>query len=87
MLEAGLLDRLTLMTFPVVLGTGKRLFGDGTAARTMTMVDQKVTPRGAVIATYEPGGPVKLGDMGEFNDSQPSQREVARQAAMADGSW
>ena len=87
LLDAGLLDRLTLMTFPVVLGCGKRLFSEGTPARTMTMVEQKVTPRGAVIATYEPGGPVKLGDMGQFNDAKPSAREEHRQAAMADGRW
>ncbi len=33
LLEAGLLDRLTVMTFPVVLGGGKRLFGDDTSGR------------------------------------------------------
>lgn len=87
LLKAGLLDRLTLITFPVVLGRGKRLFGGGTPARTMTMVEQTVTPRGAVIATYEPGGAVELGDMGQFNDAKSSQREQVRQAAMADGSW
>jgi dihydrofolate reductase len=87
LLDAGLLDRLTLMIFPVVLGKGKRLFGDGTPPRTLTMIEQKVTPRGAVIATYHPAGTVEIGDMGQFNDSRPSDREQARQAAMADGSW
>lgn len=87
LLAAGLLDRLTLMTFPIVLGDGKRLFGDGTPARTMTMIEQKVTPTGAVIATYQPAGEVAIGDMGQFNDQQPSAREQERQAAMADGSW
>lgn len=82
LLAAGLLDRLTLMTFPVVLGGGKRLFGDGTPARTMTMIDQKVTPRGAVIATYQPAGKVEIGDMGQFNDQQPSAREQERQEKM-----
>ena len=55
LLEAGLIDRLTVMTFPVVLGHGKRLFGDGTPAEALKLVDHKVTPSGAVIATYEPG--------------------------------
>lgn len=87
LLQAGLLDRLTLMTFPLVLGQGKRLFGGDTPARTMTMVAQKVTPSGAVIATYEPRGAVECGDMGQFNDARPSEREQARQAAMTDGSW
>lgn len=58
LLSAGLIDRLMLMTFPVVLGKGKQLFGDGTPTRTLRMVDHKVTPQGTVIATYEPGGPL-----------------------------
>ena len=82
LLGAGLLDRLTLMTFPIVLGGGKRLFGDGTPPRTMTMIDQKVTPTGAVIATYQPAGAVEIGDMGQFNDQQPSEREQERQEKM-----
>ena len=84
LLAAGLLDRLTVMTFPVVLGGGKRLFGDGTPAKGMRMVEHKVTRSGAVIATYEPGGEVEHGWAGPQSSSQ---RETERQAAMADGSW
>ncbi|MFC7536091.1 dihydrofolate reductase family protein [Sphingomonas sp. GCM10030256] len=75
LLAAGLLDRLTVMTFPVVLGTGKRLFGDGTPARMMTMVDHQVSPAGAVIAVYEPAGPVQTGS---FAAPEPSERELER---------
>ncbi len=84
LLAAGLLDRLTVMTFPVVLGEGKRLFGDGTPAEALRMVDQKVTRSGAVIATYEPGGAVEQGWAGPQSDSE---REHARQAAIAEGRW
>ena len=84
LLGAGLLDRLTLMTFPVVLGSGKRIFGDGTPAEALKMVDHKVTRSGAVIATYEPGGKVEHGWAGP---QSTSEREVTRQAAMAEGSW
>ena len=84
LLEAGLLDRLMILTFPVVLGQGKRLFGDGTPARTMVMVDQKVTPSGVVIATYEPAGEVKTGWAGPQIDSE---RERERQKRMAEGRW
>lgn len=87
LLTAGLIDRVTVMTFPIVLGGGKRLFGDGTPARTMRIVDHKVTPRGAVTATYEPAGPVEVGDMGQFNDQKPSTRENVRQTAIAEGRW
>jgi dihydrofolate reductase len=84
LLAAGLLDQLTLMTFPVVLGSGKRIFGDGTPAESLKMVDHKVTQSGAVIATYEPGGEIEHGWAGP---QSTSQREVARQEAIADGSW
>ena len=84
LLEEGLLDRLTVMTFPVVLGSGKRLFGKGTPAEALKMVEHKVTRSGAVIATYEPGGPVEQGWAGPQSHSD---REQARQQAIADGSW
>ena len=71
LLDAGLIDRLTTLTFPIVLGQGKRLFGDGTPARAFEMVAHKVSPRGTVIATYEPRGEVETGS---FNMLDPSDR-------------
>jgi dihydrofolate reductase len=84
LLEAGLLDELTLMISPVVLGEGKRLFGDGTPPRTLKMIGHKVSDAGTIIATYGPAGPVEIGT---YVTTPPSEREEARQAAMADGSW
>jgi dihydrofolate reductase len=84
LMAAGLLDQLTLMTFPVVLGGGKRLFGDGTPAESLRMIDHKVTRSGAVIATYEPAGKIEHGWAGP---QSTSEREKDRQAAMADGNW
>ena len=84
LLAAGLLDRLTLMTFPVVLGSGKRIFGDGTPAEALKMVEHKVTRSGVVIATYEPGGQIEHGWAGP---QSTSEREITRQAAMAEGRW
>ena len=84
LLEAGLLDELTLMISPVVLGEGKRLFGDGTPPRTLKMTDHRVSEGGNIIATYQPAGPVQVGS---YVTGEPSEREQARQAAMADGSW
>jgi dihydrofolate reductase len=86
LLAAGLVDRLMLMTFPVTLGKGKRLFCDGTPATMLKMVDHKVTAKGTVIATYEPGG--ALPAFPPFGP-QPSTsaREAERQRRMAEGSW
>lgn len=86
LLAAGLIDRLTLMTFPVTLGRGKRLFGDGTPTGMLGMVDHKVTPKGTVIATFEPGGTLPA-----YPPYAPlpstSEREAERQRRMQDGSW
>lgn len=84
LLEAGLLDELTLMISPVVLGHGKRLFGDGTPPRTLKMTSHKVSDAGTIIATYQPAGPIEIGT---YVTTAPSEREEARQAAMAEGSW
>lgn len=61
LLQRGLLDHLLLMTFPLLLGTGKRLFGDGTPANSLKLTDSKVSSTGVVIANYEPAGPVRVG--------------------------
>jgi dihydrofolate reductase len=84
LIAAGLLDRLTLMTFPVVLGEGKRLFGEGTPAKALQLVEHKVTRSGAVIATYEPAGGIEHNWAGPQSNSE---REQARQRAIADGRW
>lgn len=86
LLSAGLLDRLMLMIYPVTLGKGKRLFGDGTPPRALKMVDHKVTPAGTIIATYEPDGPIPAKAPAS---PQPidSAREQERQRKMKDGSW
>jgi dihydrofolate reductase len=84
LLEAGLIDQLTVMTFPVLLGGGKRLLGEGTPAEALTMTDHKVTRSGAVIATYEPAGKVEHGWAGP---QSTSEREIARQAAIKAGDW
>lgn len=63
LLQHGLVDRFRLMTFPVVLGSGRRLFNDGILPATMRPVDVTVTDRGIVLGTYEPAGPVRHGQM------------------------
>ena len=84
LLEARLLDRVVLMTFPVVLGEGKRLFGQDTPAGLMRMVEHRVTTVGTVIAAYEPAGTVTTGT---FATKEPSEKELHRREKVEAGSW
>ena len=84
LLEKGLIDQLTLMTFPVILGSGKRLFGDRTPSGSMRMVEHEVTPGGNIIATYEPNGEVQVGS---FTTPEPSTAELERHKKMEAGTW
>jgi dihydrofolate reductase len=59
MLADGLVDELRLMVFPIVLGTGNRLFSDGTPRTSLRLVEARpVGPAGVVVLTYAaPTGP------------------------------
>lgn len=76
---AGLVDRLFVMTFPVVLGGGKRLFGAGTPPFALRLTDHRVATTGVTIATYEPAGEVPIGS---FALNEPSAAEQRRQERM-----
>ena len=52
LLFAGLLDELTLMTHPVVAGSGRRLFEDGDPLTRLVLKDQYRTSKGNVVSTY-----------------------------------
>jgi dihydrofolate reductase len=59
-----LVDELCLMTFPITLGTGKRLFGEGTIPMAFAMTDSMVTSNGVIFAYYKRAGQVKTGTVG-----------------------
>lgn len=61
LIRHNLVDRFHVWTFPVLLGTGKRLFADGTVPGALELVDSVVSTTGVVIATYEPAGDIVLG--------------------------
>jgi len=61
LLKHDLVDELWLKTFPLVLGAGKRLFGDGTIPGALQLVRSSVSPSGVVVASYARGGDVKTG--------------------------
>jgi dihydrofolate reductase len=63
LLRHGLVDRFRLMTFPLLLGSGRRLFRDGILPTTLRPVALTTTEAGIVLGTYEPVGPVRHGQM------------------------
>ena len=79
LLKHDLVDRFTLLIYPVVLGKGKRLFGTGTIPAALKLVDSKASPSGVTINTYERAGEVKVGS---FAIAEPSADELARRERM-----
>ena len=57
LIEHDLVDELRLMVFPVVLGTGKRLFGDPGEKKKLRLIDSKAVGDGVLILTYAPAPP------------------------------
>jgi dihydrofolate reductase len=61
LLRHNLVDEYRLWVFPLVIGSGKRLFSDGTVPSALRLVDSKVSSTGVVIGTYEPAGEIVTG--------------------------
>lgn len=61
LLKNDLVDELWLKIFPVTLGKGKRLFGEGTVPAAFKLTDSNTTPSGVIIAAYSRNGDVKTG--------------------------
>ena len=78
LLSARLIDRLIVMTFPVILGSGKSIFGSEKGGA-LKLVEHFVADTGVIIATYEPAGDVKTGT---FATKEPSEAELERRATM-----
>jgi len=65
LIRASLVDRYRLMIFPVVIGSGKRLFADGAIPAGLRLVDGRVSSTGVFMGMYEPAGEVRTGSVGE----------------------
>ena len=63
LLKDNLIDSLRIWQFPVVIGTGKRLFGEGTIPGSFRLVDTQMTTTGAVLHVYERAGGLKYGEV------------------------
>jgi dihydrofolate reductase len=61
LLEHGLADEVLLAAYPVVLGTGKRFFAEGTPPRSFELVSTQAFPSGVIFSTYKIAGPLKTG--------------------------
>ncbi len=75
LLAADLIDQMTVLTFPLVLGEGKRLFDAGSHPRVWTPAGTEVTGKGVVVTTYRRGGDVPTGS---FMDEATSDARQAR---------
>jgi dihydrofolate reductase len=60
-LEHGLADEVVLAAYPVLLGTGKRFFAEGTPPRSLELVSTQATPSGIIFTSYKVAGPLKTG--------------------------
>ena len=81
LLEHRLVDEFRLWTFPLVVGPGKRLFGDATLPAGLELVDSAISSTGVVMATYRPAGDVEAGS---FALEQPTEAELERREALKD---
>ena len=63
LLKRDLIDTLRIWQFPVVIGTGKRLFGEGAIPRAFRLVDTKLASTGAVLHVYERAAGLKYGEV------------------------
>ncbi len=64
LLKHDLVDELWLKTFPIILGTGKRLFGECSKPAAFTLTKNLVTANGVIFANYKRSGEVKTGTIG-----------------------
>ena len=75
-----LVDEINMFTFPVVLGRGKKLFGDDQKPAALRLISGRISPNGIFIAKYVRDGAVKTGDLGTLDPPTPA--EIARREKM-----
>jgi dihydrofolate reductase len=80
LLDHDLIDEFRLWIFPAVLGSGKRLFGDGAIPAGRRLVDSQVASSGVIMTTYVREGEIKYGS---FALDEPTEAEVERRQRLA----
>lgn len=81
---ASLIDEYNVWTYPLVLGRGKRLFGESAKPSALRLVGSQVSSTGVVMSRYVPDGDVRPGS---FVGAEPSEKELARRKKMANDAW
>jgi dihydrofolate reductase len=81
LLAQHLIDELRLWIFPVLLGTGKRLFANGTVPARLTLVETRISSTGAVLQVHQSAGHLEYGS---FALEQPPEAEIDRRRKILD---
>ena len=82
LLQHDVIDEFRMWIFPIALGTGKRLFGDGTIPVALRLVDSSVSKTGVTTNTYARAGEIQIGEM-DFEE--PTEAELERRQRLAAG--
>jgi dihydrofolate reductase len=75
LLANDLIDQFNLLTYPLMLGPGKRLFGKGAMPAALKLVDTKTSTTGVIMSKYIRHGTITTGS---FTPNEPSEAEIAR---------
>jgi dihydrofolate reductase len=78
LLANDLIDEFKLLVFPLVLGAGKRMFGEGAHPAALKLIDSKVSSTGVIMSTYVPAGEIVTGS---FQLEPPTDAEIERRKA------
>ncbi|MEK9131741.1 MAG: dihydrofolate reductase family protein [Patescibacteria group bacterium] len=65
LLKAHLIDQMQVWIYPLTIGSGKKLFANGTQAEKFKLIESKISSTGVILATYEPAGGFKTGRVDE----------------------
>lgn len=79
LLAAGLVDELSLLVFPVILGHGKRWYGEDAKAAEWEMLSSRTSTTGVTMSRYRPKGPITTGS---FALAEPNKVELARREGL-----
>jgi dihydrofolate reductase len=80
LIKENLINEYRLWIFPVTVGKGKKLFGEGTVPSSFKLLSNKNSSTGVIISTYEPGGELKTGS---FALDKPTEEEIVRRIKQA----